>query len=67
MTDQMIKTMKERIVPCSQCFNQNRETYSEFDSALGSSKPKISLYDDFEPSYSTRPDMNKDMYLHSLE
>jgi len=28
MTDQMIETMKVRIAACSQCFNQNRETYS---------------------------------------
>ena len=67
MTDQMIETTKARIAACSQCFNQNRETYSELDSNLGSPKADISLYDDFEHSYSTRPDLNEDMYLPSLD
>jgi len=67
ITDQMIETMKVRIAACSPCFNQNRETYSVIDSSLGSSKPDISLYDDFEPSYSARPDLNEDMYLPSLD
>ena len=48
-------------------FNQNRETYSELDSSLGSPKHDISLDDDFESSYSTRPDLNEDMYLPSLD
>ena len=67
MADQMIETMKARIVACSQCFNQNRETYSELDSSLGSPKPDISLYNDFEPSYSARPNLNEDIYLPSLD
>ena len=67
MTDQMIETMKARIVACSQCFNQNRETYSEIDSSLGPPKLDISLYDDFELSYATRPDLNEDMSVPSLE
>jgi len=67
MTNQMIETMKARIAACSPCFNQNRETYSELDSSLGSPKADISLYDDFEPSYSARPDLNEDMYLPNLE
>jgi len=63
----MIEIVKARIVACSQCFNQNRETYSEIDSTLGSPKPDISLYDDFEPSYSARPDLAEDIYLPSLD
>ena len=62
----MIETMKAKIAAYPQCFNQNRETYSELDSSLGSPKPDISLYDNFEPSYSARPDLNEDMYLPSL-
>jgi len=62
MTDQMIVTMEARIAACSQCFNQ-----SELDSSLVSPKPDISLYDDFEPSYSARPDLTEDMYLPSLD
>ena len=67
MTDQMIETMKVRIAICSPCFNQNRETYSELDSSLGSPESDVSLYDDFEPSYSARPDLNEHMYLPNLE
>jgi len=59
--------MKVRIVACFPCFNQNRETYSEIDASLGSPKLDISLYDDFEPSYSTRPDLNERMCLPNLE
>ena len=67
MTNQMIKTTKVKIAACSQCFNQNRETYSEIDGSLGSPKPNISLYDDFEPSCSAMPDFNEDMHLPSLD
>ena len=63
----MVETMKKRITEYSQCFNQNRETYSEIDASLGSPKPDISFYDDFEPSYSAQPDLNEDMYLSSLD
>jgi len=41
LTDQMIETMKARITICSPCFNQNRETYNELDSSLGS--PNLTL------------------------
>ena len=64
MNDQMIETMKARIAAC---FNQNRETYREIDSSLGSPKSDISLYDDFEPSYSAMSDLHEDMYLPSLD
>jgi len=67
LADQMIETMKVRIAACSPCFNQNRKTHSEIDSSLGSPKMDISLYDDFEPSYLARPDLNEDMYLPSLD
>jgi len=67
MTDQMIETMKVRIAACSPCFNQNKETYSEIDASLGSPKLNISLYDNFEPSYSTSPDLNENMTLPNLE
>jgi len=59
--------MKVRIAACSPCFNQNRETYSEIDASLGSYKPDISLYDDFEFSYSARLDLNEHMCLADLE
>ena len=67
MTDQMIETMKLRIVEYSQCFSRIRETSSEIDSNLGSPKPDIDLCDDSEPSSSTRPDLNENMCLPSLE
>ena len=67
MTNQMIETMKLRFAEYSQCFVQNRETSSEIDSSLGSPKPDIDLCDVFEPSYSTRPDLNENMCLPSLE
>jgi len=59
--------MKLRIAEYSQSFNQIRETSSEIDSSFGSPKPDISLYEDFEPSYSARPDLNENMSLPSLE
>jgi len=67
LTDKMIENMKVRIAEYSQCFNQSRENSNEPDSSLGSSKPEVSLYDDFESSYLTRLDMNNDMPLPSVE
>jgi len=67
LTDQMVETLKKRITEYSQCFSQNRETYSEIDASLGSPKLNISLYDDFEPSYSARPDLNEHMCLPNPE
>ena len=67
MTDQMVETIKVRIAEYSQCFNQIRGTSSEIDSSLGSPKPKISLYEDFKPSNSVRPDLNENMSLPSSE
>jgi len=65
LTDQMVETMKKRIAEYSQCFSQNRETYCEIDASL-SPKPDISLYDNFEPSYSCRPNLNEHMPLLNL-
>jgi len=48
-------------------FIQNRKTFSEIDSSLGSPKPDIRHYDDFEPSYSARLDSNEHMCLPNLE
>ena len=67
MIDQMIETVKARIATCSQSFNQDRETYCELDSSLGSPQHDISLDDNFEPSYSGRPNLNEDMYLLGLD
>jgi len=67
MTEQMMETMKLRIAEYSQSFNQIRETSSEIDSSFGSPKLDISLYEDFQPSYSARPDLNENMSLPSLE
>jgi len=67
MTDQMIETMKARIAACFPCFNQNKETYSELYSSLGSPKPDVSPYDNFEPFRSARPDLNENMPLPNPE
>jgi len=37
------------------------------DSSLGSPKSKVSLYDDFEPSYLTRSNLHDDIPLLNLE
>jgi len=63
MTDQMIETMKARIAAYSQSFNQNRETCSEINSSLGSPKSETSLYNDFEPSYFARPNLNEHVFV----
>lgn len=67
MTDKLVETTGVRIAEYSQCFNQSRENYSESDSGLGSPIPEVSLYDDFEPSYLARPNLNTDMPLPGLE
>jgi len=40
---------------------------NEPESNLGSSKPEVSLYNDFEPSYLSRPNLNEEMPLPSLD
>jgi len=63
----MMETMKVRIAEYSHCFDKNRETSSEIDSSLGSSKLDISLYDDFELSYSGSPNLNEKMCSPNLD
>ena len=55
LTDKVMEIMKARIPKYSHCFNQNREQCNESDSNLGSLKREVSLSDDFEPSYQSRP------------
>ena len=66
LTAKTVEIMKARITEHSQCFNQSRENCNESDSCLGSPKSGVSLFDDFEPSYSARPDLNENMLLPSL-
>jgi len=61
LIDKTVETMKERIIENSQCFNQSRENYSELDFSLGSPNSKVSLYDDFDPSYLARPNLHDNM------
>jgi len=67
MTDKVVETMQERIAEYSHYSNQSKENYNEPNSTLGSPKPAASFYDDFKPSYLTRPNLNNDMPLSSLE
>ena len=67
MTDKMIENIKVTIAEFFQCFNQNKENCNEPDSSLGSPKSEVSLYDDFEPSYLSHPNLNNDMPLPSVE
>jgi len=69
LADKMVEIMKEKIVEYSQCFNRSRKDTNLHKSgySLGSPKPEVSLYDDFEPSYLARPNLNDDMPLPSLE
>ena len=67
LIDKMAENMKVRIAEYSQCFNQSGGNSNERDSSLGSPKPKVSFYDDFEPSYLARPNFNDDIPLPSLD
>ena len=67
LTDKMIGNMKVRITEYSQCFHQSRENCNDSDSSLGSLKSGVTLFDDFEPSYLARPNLNEDMPLPSQE
>jgi len=58
LTNKVLETMKKRIPEYSHCFSQSRKRCDELDSSLGSPKPVVSLYDDFEPSYQSRPSLN---------
>ena len=55
LTDKMVETMKERIAEYSQCYTQSRENCGDLDSSLGFPNPNVSFYDDFDPSYSAKP------------
>jgi len=69
LTDKMVETVKEKIAEYSYYFSHNREDTNLYrpDFSLGSPKPEVSLYDDFESSYLTRPNLNDAMCLASLE
>jgi len=67
LTDKLIEIMKDRIIEYSHCSNRSRENCDESDSSLGSPKPEVSLSNDFEPSYQSRPYLHDDLSLHSLE
>lgn len=67
LTHKVLETMKKRITEHSHCFNQSMERCDESDSSLGSPKPAVSLFDDFEPSYRSRPHLHDDLSLPSLE
>jgi len=69
LTDKMIKTMKEKIVDYSHCFNQRMEDSNlhKLESNLASLEPVVSLYDDFEHSIQVRLDSHNDMPFSSLE
>ena len=69
LTDEIIETMKEKIIEYSHCFNQSMEDSNllEPDSNLGSLEPTVNLYDDFEHSIQVRLDSQNDMPFSSLE
>ena len=67
LNDKMIENLKVRIAEYSQCFNQSREICNEPDSSLGYTKPEVSFYDDFEPSYLSRPNLHNGMPLPSVK
>ena len=69
MTDKMTENMKKRIVEYSHYFNHSREDINlhEIDSTLGFPTPKVILYDDFEPSYQFRSNLQDVIPLPSLE
>ena len=69
LTDKMIENMKKRIAKYFHCFSRSREDINlkEPDSSLGSLELEVCLYDDFEPSYLTRPNLSNNMPLPSLE
>jgi len=59
--------MKEKIVEYFHYFNHNREDYNEPDSSLESPKLEVSLFDDFEASHLTKPNLVDDISFPSLE
>jgi len=67
LTNKVLETMNKRTPEYSHSFNQSRERCDEFDSSLGSLKLAVSLYDDFEPSYQSRPNLHDVLPLPGLE
>jgi len=61
LIDKTVETMKERVAEYSHCFNQSWENCREHDSSLESPESKVSLYNDFEPSYQSRSNLHDDM------
>jgi len=47
--------------------NHSLEDYNETDSSLGSPKPKINFYDDFEPNYLSKSNLHDNMPLPDLK
>ena len=64
-TDKMVEIMKERIAEYSQSFTQSRENCCEPDFGFGFPNPDVCFYDDFEPSYFAKPNLNDEMPLPS--
>jgi len=62
LTDKVMEIMNVKITEHSHCFNENREQCNESDSSLGSPKPEVSLSDDFEPCYQSRPHLHDDVF-----
>jgi len=67
LTDKMVENMKQRIAEYSHCFSQSRADYRAPNSSLAPPKPEVNLYDNFEPSYQFRSNLQDDMPLSSLE
>jgi len=62
----MVETMKQRIAEYFNCFNHSSNLH-ENDSSLGTPKPEVNLYDDFEPSYQSMSNLQDVEPLPSLE
>jgi len=69
MTNLMVEIMKQRIAQYFNCFNHSREDINlhKNDSSLGSPKPEVSLYDDFEPSSQSMSNLQDVQPFPSLE
>ena len=67
LTNKILEIMKVRITKYSHCFSPSREQCNESDSSLGSPKPEVSLSDDFEPSYQSRPHLHAALSLPSFD
>jgi len=65
----MIENIQKRIAEYSHCFSHSKEDINlhETNSSLGSPNSEVSLYDDFEPSYQSRFNLQDDEPFPSLE